>query len=180
MPGNGVLDLVLAAAQGVALAGAARLFVIGSYQVSSESMRKTIREGDRLLGEKLSRHTGRVEPGCIVTFRDPEDPHTTLVKRVIAVGGQVVELRDDAVVVDGAVLDEPYTRGRRSRPSRDHADTLAHGVSYPYAVPEGHLWVMGDNRTRSLDSRYFGAVPVSSVTSRIVGIVWPPRHARRL
>jgi signal peptidase I len=72
------------------------------------------------------------------------------------VGGQTVDLVDGKVVVDGKVLDEPYTRGKPSFP----LDQMA-GVhfGYPYTVPEGSVWVMGDNRTSSLDSRHFGVVP---------------------
>ena len=70
------------------------------------------------------------------------------------------------IYVDGVPLDEPYTDGKPSY-------TIPGGVSYPYTVPEGEIWVMGDNRTNSQDSRKFGAVPVSSVTGLAVLVYWP-------
>jgi signal peptidase I len=97
----------------------------------------------------------------------------TLIKRVIAVGGDQVDLIDGAVYVNGEKLDEPYTDGKPSMPLDP-----AYGVdiSYPYTVPEGYLWVMGDNRTNSADSRYFGAVPVTSVSGHANIIYWPLDH----
>ena len=106
--------------------------------------------------------------GDIVTFQDPEIPGRVLIKRCIAVGGQTVDINDEdgLVYVDGVALSEPYTRGLPSY-------TLASDVSYPYTVPEGYLWMMGDNRTNSQDSRFFGAIPVSSVTGRGALVYWP-------
>ena len=73
---------------------------------------------------------------------------------------------DNIQELDGVALSEPYTRGLPSY-------TLASDVSYPYTVPEGYLWMMGDNRTNSQDSRFFGAIPVSSVTGRGALVYWP-------
>ena len=73
---------------------------------------------------------------------------------------------DGLVYVDGVALSEPYTRGLPSY-------TLASDVSYPYTVLEGYLWMMGDNRTNSQDSRFFGAIPVSSVTGSGALVYWP-------
>ena len=91
-----------------------------------------------------------------------------LIKRVIAVGGQTVDLRDGAVYVDGEKLDEPYTEGKQSKPLSN-----SNGITYPYKVPEGEIWVMGDNRTNSLDSRVFGSVPVENVTGHAFWRYWP-------
>ena len=85
-------------------------------------------------------------------------------------GGQTVDLVDGKVVVDGVALDEPYTQGKVSEPLNPAPDA---DVSYPFTVPEGRLWVMGDNRTNSQDSRYFGAIEESSVTGHAVLVYWP-------
>lgn len=169
--------LVIAIAIGCALAF--RAFVAEVYEVPSGSMLDTIQIGDRLIGEKVSYHFTSPKQGDIVTFADPEDSSKTLIKRVIATEGQTVELIDGAVYVDGVALDEPYTEGRPSEPL-DMQSALVGTIEYPYTVPEGCVWVMGDNRTNSLDSRYFGAIPVSSITSHGLFIFWPLSDAGAL
>ncbi len=174
------LELLLCVFAGLGIAVLIRSYVAEFYLVPSGSMLETIHEGDRLLGEKLSLRASTPKAGDVVTFDDPDDPGTTLIKRVVAVGGQTVELRDGAVWVDGRALDEPYVQGRPSYPLQQHSRLLDADVRYPFVVPEGCIWVMGDNRTNSLDSRYFGAVSVGSVTSRGLFIYWPLTDARWL
>lgn len=154
----------------VAAVSLLRAYVIAPYEIPSGSMETTIMTSDRIFSEKVSYYSRDVEQGDIVTFDDPEQAGRTLIKRVIATGGQTVDLRDGTVYVDGEALSESYVHGLPSYPL-----TPAPGVeiSYPYTVPEGSIWVMGDNRTNSADSRYFGAVPVSSVTGRACFIYWP-------
>lgn len=151
-----------------------RLFVAEGFEVPTGSMLETIQLGDRVIGEKLSLRWSPPQQGDIVFFDDPEDPDVNLVKRVIATGGQVVDLRDGSVYVDGEPLDEPYAQKKPSFEIDGHASTLDADVSYPYTVPEGCVWVMGDNRTNSLDSRYFGAIPLDTVKARATCIYWPP------
>ena len=106
-------------------------------------------------------------------------PGETLVKRVVAVGGQTIDLLDDgSVAVDGEVLDEPYVDGAPTESLSSLAGSA--GISYPYTVPEGMIWVMGDNRANSKDSRYFGPVSVDDVTARAILIYWPLSDARLL
>ena len=150
-----------------------KTFVATPYVVPTGSMRDTIVEGDTLLGERVSLYFGEPEAGDIVTFDSPLDGET-LIKRVIAVGGQTVDLVDGSVYVDGERLDEPYTEGKPSYSLSDLPGSA--GIEYPYEVPEGCVWVMGDNRTDSKDSRYFGAVSVDDVTSRALFIYWPLDH----
>ena len=90
-------------------------------------------------------------------------------------GGQTVDINDEdgLVYVDGEPLSEPYVDGKPSY-------RLAGGVVYPYTVPEGHVWVMGDNRTNSQDSRFFGSVPVSTVEARGLVVLWPFDEMRLL
>lgn len=157
----------------VAVTWALRMFVLQPYEIPSGSMEETIQVGDMLFSEKISYYVGEPVYGDIVTFADPEIPSRTLIKRVIATGGQTVDLQDGNVLVDGKVLVEPYTDGKPSYPL-----TPAYGTSlvYPYTVPEGYLWVMGDNRTNSQDSRYFGAVDAKSVTGKAFFVYWPLDH----
>ena len=147
-----------------------RTFVFQAYEIPSGSMEETIMPGDMVFSEKVTYYFNEPQPGDIVTFQDPEIPSRILIKRIIATGGQTVDLVDGKVVVDGVTLNEPYTDGLPSYPLTPVYGTR---IEYPYKVPEGKLWVMGDNRTNSQDSRYFGPIDEATVTGRAVLIYWP-------
>lgn len=166
-------ELVILVAAAFAIALLLRTYVCEPFVIPSASMSSTLQIGDRVLGEKITYRSEEPKVGDIVTFTNPEDPSQILIKRVIATAGQTVELRDGIVYIDGVALSESYTAGKKSYPIDSHATTLDADIEYPYTVPEGCIWVMGDNRTNSLDSRYFGAIPISSVTSKAVFVFWP-------
>ena len=138
--------------------------------VDGSSMYPTLVDKDYLVLESNFLYRD-VKQGDIVVLKVDyfEKP---IVKRVIATGGQTVDLQNGKVVVDGVVLDEPYTENKVSEPF----EKTAVSISYPYTVPEGYLWVMGDSRTNSQDSRYFGAIDASSVTGHAVFTYWPIPH----
>lgn len=173
-----------------------RTYVIEPFQVPSSSMEPTIQGHeaepgvkevkDMVFAEKLSYRFGTPNAGDIVTFFDPETPSRVLIKRVIATGGQTVNLVPDyttsdgekhyVVYVDGKKLSEPYVaRGEDGKIASSSPLEMVTGsdITYPYTVPDDCVWVMGDNRENSADSRYFGAVKTSSVFGRAVAIYWP-------
>lgn len=134
---------------------ALRLWVMEPLWVSSESMEPTISEGSVVL---LYRH-GEVTEGSLVSFRNPVETGTVL-KRVVAVGGQTVAIKDARLYIDGTAVPEPFV---------DHSSI--DGTYFgPVTVPDGHVFVMGDNRAESVDSRDFGPLPVDSVEATVV---WP-------
>ena len=161
-----VIEILLIVIVAIGLATLFTRIVMPPYELPSGSMEQTIEAGDRGFSEKVSYMFGDPVQGDIITFEDPADSERVLIKRVIATGGQTVDLRDGVVYVDGVPLDEPYTQGK---PSND----LNSGITYPYTVPEGHVWVMGDNRANSADSRAFGAIPLESVTGHAGLRYWP-------
>jgi signal peptidase I len=173
-----VLEWVIAIAAAIVCALLIRAFVAEVYEVPTGSMLETIQLGDRLLGEKITYKFRSPQVGEVVTFMDPQGRDVNLIKRVIATAGQTVDVRDGAVYVDGNRLDEPYTLGKESQAFTK--TVYPGGISYPFTVPEGCVWLMGDNRTDSADSRYFGPVNVSDVTSRALFIFWPFSDARGL
>lgn len=139
-----------------------RAFVIEPFSIPTESMCDTIEVGDSVLAEKITLELGgNVSQGDIIVFENPErDPEKdVLCKRVIARGGQTVDLKDGSVYIDGRIIAEDYAKGD----SYPLFIGKAKRISYPYKVPEGEIWVMGDNRENSADSRYFGAIPEDSV-----------------
>ncbi|MBR3225084.1 MAG: signal peptidase I [Atopobiaceae bacterium] len=174
-----VLDWGLTICIPIVLAILVHMFVLEAFIVPTGSMLNTIQLDDRVWAEKVSYHFGSPKRGDIVCFKSPAEEGVTLLKRVIATEGQTVDLVDGKVVVDGETLDEPYTEGKPTYPLDRHAPTTQ-PISFPYVVPEGHLWLMGDNRTNSLDSRYYGAIETSSVIGRAICTYWPLDHARVL
>jgi signal peptidase I len=124
----------------------------------------TIEINDRVLAEKITYRSRAPRYGEIVVFTDPTGQHPQLIKRVIAVGGQTVDIKDNAVVVDGKRLDEPYTHGLPTEPGT---------VQLPVTVPPGYVWLMGDNRPNSGDSRFLGPQPISAIKGRAFWTYWP-------
>ena len=176
---SSILRFVATLAAVFAFAMLLRLFVFQSYEIPSGSMEDTIMPGDLVFAEKVTTYFAAPEKGSVMTFADPEtidmDPsrQRTLIKRVIATGGQTVDLIDGDVYVDGVKLDEPYTDGKPTYPIETAGSA---GIEYPYLIPDGHLWMMGDNRTSSQDSRYFGAIPESYIQGHALFVFWPLNH----
>lgn len=167
------LNVVIVVVAAIVLAYLIRFFVITPYEIPSGSMLDTIQIEDKVMSERLSYYFGEPQPGDIVTFQDPQQPDRTLIKRVIATEGQTIDFQDGDVYVDGEKLDEPYLReGSYTEPLYEHPDGIEH-IAYPYTVPEGHVWVMGDNRLESADSRYFGAIDADTVSGHAVFRYWP-------
>jgi signal peptidase I len=138
-----------------------KAFIVESYTITATSMTPTLEENDRFLVNKLA-YRGEAQPerGDIVVFDDLTREYPQLVSRVIAIGGDMIDLRDGNVFLNGELLDEPYVEGRPTLPIGS--------TEFPLEVPAGFAFVMGDNRTNSTDSRIYGAVPVDSVNGRVI------------
>ncbi len=121
-------------------------FIIVNAEVPTGSMKTTIMPGDRLIANRLAYTFSDVQRGDIVVFPYPDDESVLFVKRVIGLPGDVVEVIDGAVYINGEVIDEPYVSSEITDSTRN---------SGPYIVPEDHLFMMGDNRGNSEDSRYW-------------------------
>ncbi|MET3983641.1 signal peptidase I [Streptomyces sp. PvR034] len=176
-----------------------KTFLVQAFSIPSESMQNTLQKGDRVLVDKLTPWFGsEPERGEVVVFHDPADwlageptpdpniaqkvlsfiglmpsaEEKDLIKRTIAVGGDTVECKKGGpVVVNGKQLDEPYIF-----PGNTPCDDKPFG---PLTVPKGKIWVMGDHRQNSQDSRWHqddstgGFVPVDKVVGRAVVVAWP-------
>lgn len=143
------------------------------YAIPSASMSPTLEVGDRILVNKWAYRFGDPSRGDIVVFTRPKgmlSADNDLVKRVIGLPGETVTIADNHVLIDGQPLEEPYLEpGTLTQAIGDHPCT----PEAPCVVPKGHVWVMGDNRNDSIDSRYFDAIPTSSVEGEAVFRVWP-------
>jgi signal peptidase I len=135
-------------------------FVGRTYAVEQTSMQPTLEADQRLIVDRLTPRFDPYKPTDIIVFDAPALAHLQepVIKRVIAIEGSTVELTDGRVRVDGVALDEPYTYGGEP--------TLPTAGSTRWVVPVGHLFVLGDHRAVSVDSRSFGPIPVSSVIGR--------------
>jgi signal peptidase I len=159
-----MLETIAMVALAFLLAQGIKVFVVQPFVVPTGSMEPTIMAGDRVLSEKISYRLDDPEVGDIVVFDDPQGRHPQLIKRVIATEGQTVELVEGVVHVDGEQLKEEYLVNVKTDPGT---------VEMPVTVPEGHLWLMGDNRPNSGDSRYIGPQPTESITARAFSTYWP-------
>ena len=164
-----------------------KTFLVQAFFIPSASMRDTLLEGDRVMVNKLAFRFGEPGHGDVIVFDSPLEeltdgenvlgailrnigeslglstPDTALIKRVIALEGDTIEIRDNAVFIDGTSIDESYLTRTVRMPDFG-----------PLQIPPDHVFVMGDNRNQSEDSRRFGPVPESSIIGRAFVRVWPP------
>ncbi|HEX2059595.1 MAG TPA: signal peptidase I [Thermoanaerobaculia bacterium] len=165
----------------------ARIFAFQAFKIPSGSMEDNLLVGDHIVvnkfiyGPKASLFGGvlplrDVERGDIIVFRFPEQPDVDFVKRVVALPGETIAIRDKKVFIDGRALDEPYARfaDERTYPAGPYLPEPYRSRDQfgPYRVPAGHYFAMGDNRDHSHDSRYWGAVPRSLIKGRAFMVYW--------
>jgi signal peptidase I len=155
----------------VFLTVAIQAYVVQPYRVERESMMDTLQDGQMVLVDKLSPGLTGIARGDIVVFRAPPGAlpdDTPFIKRVVGLPGDLVELVDGTVVVDGVPLDEAayVFHGQRTVPTDRRSS---------WVVPAGHLFVLGDHRMDSLDSRSdrVGMIPAASVIGRAAVRYWP-------
>ncbi len=141
-----------------------RITIVGAYYVPTGSMLPTIGIGDRLLGCKFLYWFTEPTAGDIVVFEPPAAAHAEVarfVKRVVAVEGDMVEVKNGVLYRNGKPQNEPYVSSPPYYPYR------------PKRVPEGHLFVLGDNRNNSKDGHVWGFLPKENVEAKIVFRFWP-------
>ncbi len=157
--------------------------VVEAYKIPSGSMEDTLLIGDFLLANKfiygakiplLPLHLPAIrepKPGDIVIFKYPRDQKVNYIKRCVAIEGQTVEIRDKVLYVDGKRVPDPplakHTDPRIGSSRRGPRDNFG-----PYKVPKGHLFMMGDNRDNSADSRYWGPLSRKLVLGKAMIIHW--------
>ncbi|HUP69353.1 MAG TPA: signal peptidase I [Acidimicrobiales bacterium] len=164
-PTRTVVEWVLIIGGALLAALVIKTFLFQAFYIPSESMLPTLEKQDRVLVNKLSYRLHDVNRGDLVVFERPPNEAGVirdLIKRVVGLPGETVEGRDGHLFVNGKALPEPYL------PAASTTSTFG-----PEKIPEDHIWVMGDNRPNSSDSRVFGSIPSSSVVGRAFVRVWP-------
>ncbi len=164
-----------------------RTFVVQAFKIPTGSMEPNLLIGDHLLVNKfvfaptlssLERAvlpTRAVRRGDVVVFKYPEDPERDFIKRVIGLPGETIELKDHRIHVNGRLIDEPYAHYLpRPEPGGPHEATSEDVRDHygPVVVPANALFVMGDNRDNSQDSRYWGFLPVENIKGKALMIYW--------
>ena len=178
-------DTIEAVVVALLLAFIIRAFVVQAFKIPSGSMLETLQIGDHLLVTKFAydvrlpsniwldttdgkvlMQTGDPERGDIIVFKFPEDENKDFIKRVIALPGDTIEIKDKAVFINGEEINEPYVRHTRhgNEPIRDNFG--------PFVVPANEYFVMGDNREGSYDSRWWGTVKREKIVGRALVIYW--------
>jgi signal peptidase I len=151
-----------------------RTFLFQQYYIDGPSMQTTLSPRDRVLVNKLSYKLHDVNRGDVVVFdRVTGAEHDDLIKRVIALPGETIEIRNCIVFIDGQTLEEPYLDALQVAQT-DPSKRCGSNVDLsPTTVAEEHVFVMGDNRLQSFDSREFGAIEISMIRGRAFVAVWP-------
>jgi signal peptidase I len=135
--------------------------VSARVRVDGFSMNPTLQNGEYILVNRLAYVIGKPQRGDIIVFRLPNDEEQDLIKRVIGLPGDAVNINSGVVKINGVVLNEPYI-------------AQAPLYSGEWKVPEGSLFVLGDNRNDSRDSHQWGLLPVDHIIGKSVVIYWPP------
>ncbi|MBI5849132.1 MAG: signal peptidase I [Nitrospirae bacterium] len=164
-----------------------RTFAVQAFKIPSGSMLETLQIGDHILVNKIVFGTpidipftdinlfwmpGFYKPqkGDIIVFKYPEDPKRDFIKRTVAVGGDVVEFKDKVLYLNGQKVSEPFVvyKDDTIRPrAMDKRDNFG-----PLTIPQGKVFVMGDNRDQSYDSRFWGTVDLKQIKGKAVVIYW--------
>ena len=159
------LEIIQALALAVIVSVVLNLFVVQVTEVRQRSMESTLLQGDRVLVSKVDYRFGTPVRGDIVVFQPTTDSSIPYVKRVAAVAGDTVELRDGVLFVNGKQTDYAGAHGMTTAQSP--------ALTYPLKIPADSFFAMGDNRQASSDSRSFGPQPIANIIGKVTMRFWP-------
>lgn len=159
------IEIVVIVAAAFVIAMLVQFFLVKPFSIHQVSMEPTLVEGDRILLSRLTYHFRDPKSGDVVVFNSPVNDEEDLVKRIVAVAGDSVAIRNGTLYVNGKMQEEPYLLERPFY--GDYAETT---------VPVDHVFVLGDNRNNSSDSRVFGAISIDSIIGEAFVIYWPVGH----
>lgn len=146
-----------------------RTFVIQAFKIPSGSMIPTLLVGDKLFVNKYVYRFESPKHGDIIVFKYPDDPKKDFIKRLVAVGGEIVEIRNGKIIVNDTTLDDPNTFGKFYYYNHEPYG----GPGMKVRVPDDSYFVLGDNSANSTDSRFWGFVPKKNVLGKAIFRWWP-------
>lgn len=172
-----MLEWVAVAVGALAVALLIKAFLLQAFYIPSGSMEPTLHEDDRVLVNKLSYRFGDPQRGDVIVFAKPDNAPGNIddfIKRVIALPGETISFSDGTVFVDGRALEEPYIAGAPSNSGRPIPNCAGETpLDDTCTIPADMVFVMGDNRVGSQDSRIFGPIEIDSIVGRAFLKVWP-------
>lgn len=167
-------EWIKALAIAIALAFVIRTFLFAPFIVEGESMETTLQNAEKLVVNKAIYYLAEPERGDIIVFN--AEAKRDYIKRVIGVGGDTVEVKNDVLYLNGKPVEEPYLEKNREQ-AKQQGMALTDDFG-PITVPEGQLFVLGDNRLNSRDSRAIGPVALDKVVGRAEFVFWPAKSIR--
>ena len=150
------------------ITGCSNLDMTKAYKMAAISMEPSIHKGDRAFVNKAAYVVAKPQRGEIVAFKYPIDPQKIWIKRVIAFGGETVEIRNGKIYINGKAL----TQGKIKSIAYSNAGEFG-TKGKTITIPEDHYYLLGDNSENSLDSRYWGFVPKENIVGKVYLIYWP-------
>ena len=152
-----------------------RVFLFQQYYIDGPSMQTTLMPEDRVLVNKMSYKLHDIHRGDVIVFDrvTNEVQHDDLIKRVLGLPGETLEIRSCIVYIDGVQVNEPYLNPEQTSQVEPSARCGSHTDMAPIVVPEEMVFVMGDNRVQSFDSRDFGPIDSDKVRGRAFVVIWP-------
>ncbi|URZ04163.1 Signal peptidase I S [Clostridium felsineum] len=166
--GQNIKEYAILLVIALAIAMIFRTFVFARANVDGPSMMPTFKDKDVIFVEKLSLYTHSIKRGEIVTFYSGDAENNIYIKRVIGLAGDVIEIKDGKVYVNGTAIKEDYLAANTYTQG---GDFLAENTKYK--VPAGDIFVLGDNRPVSKDSRYIGPVSLKSLYGHVIFRAYP-------
>lgn len=147
-----------------------RTYVVAPVTVSGRSMDYTLADGERMFMFKLN----KIDRFDVVVLPAPSDPNKLYIKRVIGMPGDTIEYKDDVLYLNGKAIVEPYLAQKESETPGNFTENFTlQEVTGETTVPEGKVFVMGDNRNNSLDGRAIGFTPIEDIVGEADLIIWP-------
>jgi len=170
-----VVEWVVVVAVAITAALLIRLFLFQQYYIDGPSMQSTLMPRDRVLVNKLSYRLHDVNRGDVVVFDriTSAEQHDDLIKRVIGLPGETLEIRSCDVYIDGVLLSEPYLDTAMLAAPDPVSRCGSHADMPATTVPGNMVYVMGDNRVQSFDSRDFGTIDIDKIRGRAFVVIWP-------
>lgn len=173
---KGIIDFVMDILETIAFVGSLfiviYLFIFQPNQVKGASMEPTFQSGDYIITSKITYKFKKIERGDVVVFNSPKNPNIEYIKRIIGLPGDKIEIRNNEVYVNDSVLPETYIAAKTNV-----WDNGFIKEGKPIIIPQNYVFVMGDNRPRSSDSREFGPIPINSIVGVVIYRYFPPNKA---